>query len=260
MLWRLWLLVWSEGPTNQGTMSPIELLWTAKNVILPTARLWYPDCDALYYTPFVINTHFLFSLIHDNEENDDNVCVCLWMSVCVFVCKCMCACMFARVCVFISKWPKRRSWREADLVCWWTLSLRCNATMYTLHVYYTLQSSYVAILPSFISILYLQSSYILYFCTVASEPLHSGHPPVAAACEWSLWWNVWPSSNKTESNKITLHRDILVLVFAVLEMLNCCSFTFPSPVSEWALNSSLNLMCTVKCAQLWMCGCVHSHW
>ena len=62
---------------------------------------------------------------------------------------------------------------------------------------------------------------------------------------------MWPSSNKTESNKITLHRDILVLVFAVLEMLNCCRMSFPSPVSEWALNSSLNLMCTVH-----SCECV----
>ena len=34
MLWRLWLLVWSE----QGTMSPIELLWTAKNYL---TGIWY---------------------------------------------------------------------------------------------------------------------------------------------------------------------------------------------------------------------------
>ena len=31
MLWRLWLLVWSDRQTDRGTMSPIELLWTAKN-------------------------------------------------------------------------------------------------------------------------------------------------------------------------------------------------------------------------------------
>ena len=30
MLWRLWLLVWSDRPSKQGTMSPVELLWTAK--------------------------------------------------------------------------------------------------------------------------------------------------------------------------------------------------------------------------------------
>ena len=30
MLWRLWLLVWSDQASKQGTMSPIELFWTAK--------------------------------------------------------------------------------------------------------------------------------------------------------------------------------------------------------------------------------------
>ena len=31
MLWRLWLLVWSDQPSKGQTMSPIELFWTAKN-------------------------------------------------------------------------------------------------------------------------------------------------------------------------------------------------------------------------------------
>ena len=42
MLWRLWLLVWSEGPSKQGTMSPIELLWTAnkQGTMSPIELLW----------------------------------------------------------------------------------------------------------------------------------------------------------------------------------------------------------------------------
>ena len=32
MLWRLWLLVATDRPSNRGTMTPIELLWTAKNI------------------------------------------------------------------------------------------------------------------------------------------------------------------------------------------------------------------------------------
>ena len=36
MLWTLWLLVVPDQPRDQGTMSPIELFWTAKNTLMST--------------------------------------------------------------------------------------------------------------------------------------------------------------------------------------------------------------------------------
>ena len=42
VLWRLWLLVGSDQGTKQGTRSPIELLWTAKNIHL--TNIFCCDC------------------------------------------------------------------------------------------------------------------------------------------------------------------------------------------------------------------------
>ena len=42
---------------------------------------------------------------------------------------------------------------------------------------------------------------------------------------------------------VILWETVLFLVFAVFEIQNCLSNTFPSPISEWALNSSLNCSC-----------------
>ena len=35
-MWKVWLFVDSDGPTEQGKRSPIELFWTAKNKLLST--------------------------------------------------------------------------------------------------------------------------------------------------------------------------------------------------------------------------------
>ena len=50
MLWRLWLLVGSDRQTNQGTMSPIELLWTAKKT--PVVKLLLCFCDSFIVLTF----------------------------------------------------------------------------------------------------------------------------------------------------------------------------------------------------------------
>ena len=65
MLWRLWLLVGSDRQTDQGTMSPIELFWTAKKAF---PNQLYISCISREYgkpiwfgldTPFVLKPAFV---------------------------------------------------------------------------------------------------------------------------------------------------------------------------------------------------------